>query len=89
MYLGLPIGANPRKVGMWLPIIDKFKKRLTLWKHKHLPFAGKVYLINSVLYSLPLFYLSFFKVPKELCSKLVRIQRRFLWGGDDENNKIA
>lgn len=88
-YQGLPIGANRRKVEMWHPIIRKFEKRLALWKHKHIYFVGWVCLINLVLSSLPLFFLSFFKIPKEVCSKLVGIQRRILWGGDDVNNKIA
>lgn len=30
VYLGLPIGANPRRVETWQPIIMKFQKRLAL-----------------------------------------------------------
>lgn len=62
VYLGTPIGDNPRKKEMWDPIIAKFKKRLASWKHKHLSFAGSICLIKSIVTSLPLFYLSFFKV---------------------------
>jgi hypothetical protein len=28
IYLGLPVGANPRKFSTWLPMIDVLKKRL-------------------------------------------------------------
>ena len=28
-YLGVPLGANPRKEEAWTPIIDKIKKRLS------------------------------------------------------------
>ncbi|KHN06884.1 hypothetical protein glysoja_048271, partial [Glycine soja] len=32
---------------------------------------------------------SFFRVPKSVEDKLVRLQRRFLWGGGLDQNKIA
>nr|KYP63731.1 hypothetical protein KK1_018313 [Cajanus cajan] len=65
-YLGLPIGDNPRRQAMWKPIILKFEKKLALWKNKLLSLAGRVCLINFVLSSLPLFYISFFKIPKKV-----------------------
>ena len=36
-----------------------------------------------------IFFLSFFRVPKSVVDKLVRIQRRFLWGRGPDQNKIA
>ena len=38
-------------------------------------------LIQSVLTSIPIYFFSFFRVPKKVVDKLVRIQRKFLWGG--------
>ena len=45
-------------------------------------------LIQSVLTSLPIYFLSFSKIPKKVVEKLVSIQR-FLWGGGIDQNKIA
>lgn len=36
---------------------------------------------------LPLFYLLFFKIPKEVNSTLEGIQRIFLWGANNDNKK--
>ena len=33
-YLGLPLGATPRKKDFWGPIIKKISKRLDGWKKK-------------------------------------------------------
>lgn len=55
-YLGILVGANPRKMETWNPIVDKITKRLHSGKHKSLSFTGKVCLINSIISSLPLFY---------------------------------
>jgi len=42
-----------------------------------------------VLNAIPLYYLSFFKVPSFICKKITKIQRKFLWGWDSEGRKIA
>lgn len=34
VYLGIPIGANPRREKMWDPIIDKCRMGLSKWKQK-------------------------------------------------------
>ena len=84
IYLGLLIGANHRRVETWQPIIQKFTKKLSLWKHKNVSFGGRICLINSVFSSLPLFYLSFFKMPKEVWRKIVvmmRIKKIAWWDG--------
>lgn len=58
-------------------------------KEKHLSFGGHITLINSVLSSLPIYFLSFFKVLKVVVNSLVRIQRNFMWGGLEERRRVA
>lgn len=89
VYLGVPIEAKPMREEMWRPIIEKFQKRLVVRKHKHLSFARRVCLINLILASLPLFFISFFKVPKCIVTKLINIQRNFLWSCEEGRRKIA
>lgn len=88
-YLGLPIGENPRNVATWRPIITKVQKKLAMWKHKVLSMAGRVCLVNSVLTSLPLYYLSFFKIPHRVAKEIVSLHRRFLWGGVGDQKKVC
>lgn len=89
VYLGIPIGANTRKVESWEPIISKFKKKLASWKHRHFFFSKRICHINLVLSSLPLFYMSFFKIPKGVIKILTTLQRMFLWGCEDGRKKIS
>ncbi|XP_072076830.1 uncharacterized protein [Arachis hypogaea] len=88
-YLGISLGANPRLVKTWKPILDKVEEKLSLWEAKVLNKAGKLVLIKSVLNSLPVFYLSLFKMPKAVAEKLISLQRRFMWSKKDDRNGMA
>lgn len=61
---------------------------MTSWKHKPLSFGGGLCLLNSVLGALPLFFLSFFRIPKGVAIEAKRIMWTFLWGGFEEASNI-
>ena len=77
-YLGIPLGANMKRVSSWQCIMDKIQKRLSSWKQSCLSRAGRLVLIKAVLNSLPIYYLSIFRMPKKVASEVIKIQRRFL-----------
>ena len=77
-YLGLPIGSDPRRLAVWEPVIERIKNRLSEWKRRSLSFGGRVILINSVLSSLPIYYMSLFKAPKGVLQKIDQYRRGFL-----------
>ena len=59
VYLGIPIGANPRRSQLWDPIIHKCERKLAKWKQRHI-FWGEShsYSFNPNLYS-NLFFIIF------------------------------
>jgi hypothetical protein len=63
IYLGLPIGGDSRKLCFWKPVVDRIASRLLSWNNKFLSFGGRLVLLKSVLSSLPVYFLSFFKAP--------------------------
>lgn len=70
VYLGLPIGGDSRS--------------LSFWNNKFLSFGGRLILLKSVMSSLPIYFLSFFKVPAGIISSIESIFKRFFiffwWG---------
>ncbi|GAU50095.1 hypothetical protein TSUD_28830 [Trifolium subterraneum] len=44
LYLGLPIGGDPRRLRFWKPVLTRLKKRLSGWKSRFLTFGGRKYL---------------------------------------------
>ncbi|GLT52165.1 hypothetical protein SLA2020_255190 [Shorea laevis] len=88
-YLGVLVGANPRKLSTWKPVIDCLRKKLSSWRCNSLSFGGRITLLNSVLACIPVYYFSSMKAPKQVLNLISLIQRRFLWGGNEEKNKIS
>ncbi|XP_028076768.1 uncharacterized protein LOC114278826 [Camellia sinensis] len=87
-YLGLPLGTNPSRRVTWKPVVDNFKKKLSGWKRRLLSFTGRVTLIKSVLSSLPIYYMSLFRLPRGVAKELDKIQAAFLWGDSDVRRKV-
>jgi len=54
----------------WFSVEDRFQKKLASWKGKLLSVGGRLVLINSILFSLPMFMFSFFEAPKSFPKKL-------------------
>ncbi|XP_015950345.1 uncharacterized protein LOC107475226 [Arachis duranensis] len=69
-YLGIPLGANPKRTKTWRPVINKIEERLSGWKGKLLSKAGKLVLIKAVINNLPMYYLSIFRMSVTVAKKL-------------------
>ena len=80
VYLGLPIGGNARLLSFWEPLIHRIKSRPSGWKSKHLSFGGRLVLLKSVLSSMPVYALSFFKAPSGIVSSIESILKKKNWG---------
>jgi hypothetical protein len=76
-YLG--ISMSPRRLFNkdWRIVEERFQKKLSSWKGKLLSSGGRLVLINSVLSSLPMFMMSFYRLPKGVLEKLDYYRSRF------------
>ena len=77
LYLGVPLGGNPKLSSFWDKVDVKINKKLTNWNYSQLSKAGKLTLINSFLSSLPTYQLSVFKAPTSTHKKNQKILDRF------------
>ncbi|XP_058723629.1 uncharacterized protein LOC131595320 [Vicia villosa] len=83
-FLGIVVGGNHRRLDFWKPVVKGVKDKLSAWKGRFLSMGGRKTLINAVLANIPVYYLSFFKVPVKIVHELTSIQRNFLWNGSTE-----
>ncbi|GJY85073.1 RNA-directed DNA polymerase, eukaryota [Tanacetum coccineum] len=61
-YLGVKIGGRMTRINSWDEIINKLLCRLSKWKMKTLSIGERLTLLKSVLSSMPIYYMSLFKV---------------------------
>jgi len=81
MYPGLPVGGDSRRLSFWDPVVARIKSRLSVWKSRYLSFGGRLVLIKSVLSSLPVYALSFFRAPAGIISSIESLFNNFFLGG--------
>ncbi|XP_058760915.1 uncharacterized protein LOC131634285 [Vicia villosa] len=87
-FLDIPIGFNLRKKETWRHLLQKMKNRLVRWKNHFLNLGGRITLLKSILSSLTIFIMSFYKMPVKSVKEFKRLQSNFLWGGVEEKRKI-
>ncbi|GJV30157.1 RNA-directed DNA polymerase, eukaryota, reverse transcriptase zinc-binding domain protein [Tanacetum coccineum] len=81
-YLGKKIGGSMSKISFWDDVAFKLSSRLSKSKLRTLSIGGRVTLIKSVLSFLPLYYMSYFKMPISVLKKMESIRMSFFNGAD-------
>ncbi|GJZ61273.1 RNA-directed DNA polymerase, eukaryota, reverse transcriptase zinc-binding domain protein [Tanacetum coccineum] len=88
-YLGVKVGGIMSRLRSCDDAIAKLSARLSKWKLKSLSIGGRLTLIKSVLRSLPLYYISSFKVHKGVLSKMESIHQIFFNGVKNAKKKMS
>jgi len=81
-YLGLPLNPTTLSKMNWQPLIDIIDKRLIAWKSHSLSRRGRLILVNSVLTSLPIYFMSFCFLPQWKIDHIDHLRRAFFSKGD-------
>lgn len=77
-YLGLPLGTTKPTISDFAPLIDRVERRLPSTTI-HLNYGQRLTMVNSVLSSLPTYYMCTLKVPKKVIQHIDRARRHCLW----------
>lgn len=81
-YLGFPISGRSWSKTDCQSLVSKVVTRLNCWATRHLSFAGRTQLINSVLHSFHLYWATTFLIPKGTLEEIDKHCRKFLWSGN-------
>ncbi|GJR00181.1 hypothetical protein Tco_0523165 [Tanacetum coccineum] len=87
IYLGLPIGSNMSLISNWKTLVDRFHLRLSSWKANLVSIGGCLTLIESVLGSLGIYYLSIIKSSETVLLYLERARSNFFCREGGFNNQ--
>jgi len=69
-YLGIPLSLRKWSIADCHALVEKITTRINTWTTRHLSYAGRLQLINSVIFSLHTYWSSMFILPKKSSSKL-------------------
>jgi hypothetical protein len=89
-YLGLPMGTTKPSIRDMSPLIDKVERRLSDVS-SFLSYGDRLVLVNSVLSSLPTYYMLTLRLPPGIIDVLDRARRHCLWRRKDKHkvNSLA
>jgi hypothetical protein len=85
-YLGLPLGTTRPSVEDFQPLLRRIEKRL-LGLKKLLSYCGRFAYVNSILSTLPTFFMCAFKIPINILDQVDKYREHYLWNKGDINKK--
>jgi hypothetical protein len=85
-YLGLPLGTTKPVLQDFMPVLTRVEKRL-IGIVPFTTYAGRLTLVNSVLSTLPTYYMCVLQLPIEIIDQINKCWRHCLWRGSDINKK--
>jgi hypothetical protein len=85
-YLGLPMGLTKPQVKDYAPLIYRIERRMSATS-QFLSYAGRLQLVNSVISSLPTYYMCSLKLPLTVIEIMDEHRKNCLWRGKDFNRK--
>lgn len=85
------LGSNPRKISTWNPLLEKLKRRLMSWKNRFLNCSKIITILKSILCSLSIFTMSFFRIPTKIVKEVSKLQSRFFvgWFGGEKKDSLG
>ena len=83
-HLGVPLISTKLSARDCKILLDKIVARIKNWTTKHLSYGGRLQLIKSVLFSLQVYWMGLFILPKKVTDQVDQLLRSFLWSGTDK-----
>ncbi|KAL7197294.1 hypothetical protein ACSBR2_019889 [Camellia fascicularis] len=81
-YLGVPLVSTKLKATDCDQLVERITKRIKSWTNKCLTYAGRAQLIESVLFSMQVYWTTLFILPKKVIKSIESLFRAFFWVGD-------
>ncbi|XP_062099886.1 uncharacterized protein LOC133805741 [Humulus lupulus] len=87
-YLGVPLRPTKWKHVDCEIILQKMRTKLFSWSSKQLSYAGRLLLIQTVLFGLRNYWMSVFILPQSIIKEIEKLCRQFLWRASGTRSKL-
>ncbi|XP_074266171.1 uncharacterized protein LOC141588637 [Silene latifolia] len=87
-YLGVPINEGRLNKTMFADLLNKIQKAMSYWATHMLSYAGKITLINTVIFGLEQYWCATLLIPKGVMKIITKFCRQFLWQSEEGARKL-
>ncbi|XP_059071301.1 uncharacterized protein LOC131865388 [Cryptomeria japonica] len=84
----MPLFTREGKLDMWKGLLDGCKAKMEGWKSKWLSLAGRILMLKIVVSAMPIFPMACFKLPASIIKNMQQKMRKFLWNGNQDQDKV-
>ncbi|XP_019235766.1 PREDICTED: uncharacterized protein LOC109216090 [Nicotiana attenuata] len=88
-YLGIPLSTKKIALIQWQPLVEKITAKITSWTAKKLSYAGRLQLVQSVVFGIQAYWAQLFIIPVKVLKIIEAICRSFIWSGSNTITKKA
>lgn len=78
-YLGIPLSTKKLSILQWQPLIQKIINRITSWTSKKLSYAGRVQLVQSLIFGIQAYWAQLFPIPTYVLKVIDGLCRSYVW----------
>lgn len=86
-YLGFPLSPRKWTKGECWRLVEQVTTRVRCWVSRHLSYAGRTVLVQSVLMTMHVYRASTFILPKSVIEEVEKICRGYLWGSIEDKRR--
>lgn len=88
-YLGVPLASSRISKAQCMPLFEKITARLQSWSNKLLSQAGRLTLLNSVIFSMTVYWARTYILPAKHVHMIRSAMLRFFWHGNIHSKKLV
>ncbi|XP_017613545.1 uncharacterized protein LOC108458650 [Gossypium arboreum] len=70
-------------------VVEKVRRKLQNWDAKRLSIAGRIILAQSVLMTIPSYFMQSMMIPRGICNEIESLVKQFIWGSSEQKKKMA
>lgn len=83
-YLSIPLTSKKLAMHHYMVLVDKIVARINHWSARLLNFAGRIQLINNILFSITNYWMQCIPISKKVIKRIEVVCRSFLWSSSDK-----
>ncbi|KAH1063509.1 hypothetical protein J1N35_028496 [Gossypium stocksii] len=88
-YLGVPLFHQRVTSSTMQFVVEKVHSKLQSWEARKLSFDGRITLAQSILLSIPSYFMQSMMIPRKTCDEIESLVKQFIWETSERRRKMS